>query len=81
MVSPDQESAKFPVSKFTSYGDNDYEFLTKRHLPINQWENGLNELNEIVSELSSSKKIAKLDQDQKVGTVMESGLNKENPKN
>ena len=53
MVSPDQESAKFPVSKFTSYGDNDYEFLTKRHLPINQWENGLNELNEIVSELSS----------------------------
>ena len=47
-----QKNAKFPFSKFTSYGDNDYELLTKRHLPQNQWEKGLNELNDIVAELS-----------------------------
>ena len=58
MISPDQECAKFPVSKFTSYGDDDYELLTMRHLPKNQWENGLNELQEIVSELSKSPKMA-----------------------
>ena len=58
MISPDQESEKFPVSKFTSYGDHDYELLTKRHLPQNQWENGLNELQEIVSQLSKTPKMA-----------------------
>ena len=57
MKSPDQESERFPVTKFTSYGDDDYEFLTKRHLPVSQWENGLNELQEIVSKLSESSKI------------------------
>ena len=47
-----QNNAKFPFSKFTSYGDKDYELLTKRHLPQNQWEKGMNELKDIVEELS-----------------------------
>ena len=65
MVAPDRKNdqLKFPVAKFTTYGDHDYDFLTKRHLPINQWQNGLDELYKAMEELKQqSPKAAKLDE-------------------
>ena len=37
-------SDKFPVSKLTTVCDEDYERLTKSHLPHDQWKRGLDEI-------------------------------------
>ena len=46
---------EFPSLKFTKYKNDDYEYLTQKHLPPAQWENGMKELQDIVDLLGEKK--------------------------
>ena len=51
LIEQNKSNQAFPTIKLTKYVNEDYEQLTQKHLPPAQWENGMQELQDIIDSL------------------------------